>query len=178
MLSRLASSAPRATRAASSARCFSTDNGIPTPLNAWHKSLGGNMVPFAGYELPVLYKKDNGGVLAEHHQTRERAGLFDVSHMGQINWHGKDAADFIETVVCGDIKGLAPGTGLLSLIMNEEGGIMDDSVISRVSEADGGHIYMVSGGGTIRATTIRAAAISATAIKGGTLHAFVAHCML
>ena len=64
------------------------------------------MVEFAGYNLPVLYEKDNGGVMAEHHQTRERAGIFDVSHMGQIKWHGDDCADFIEKCVVGDVKGL------------------------------------------------------------------------
>ena len=64
------------------------------------------MVEFAGYSLPVLYEKDNGGVMAEHFQTRERAGIFDVSHMGQIKWHGDDCADFIEKCVVGDVKGL------------------------------------------------------------------------
>jgi aminomethyltransferase len=103
------------------------------------------MVEFAGYELPVLYKKDNGGVLAEHHQTRERAGLFDVSHMGQIKWHGKDAADFIETLVVGDIKGLEDGFGRLSLVTTPEGGIIDDTVITKAKE---GYIYMVVNGAT------------------------------
>lgn len=101
------------------------------------------MVEFAGYNLPVLYEKDNGGVMAEHHQTRERAGIFDVSHMGQIKWHGDDCADFIEKCVVGDVKGLEPGTGLLTLITTPEGTIIDDCIVSKAKE---GYIYMVVNG--------------------------------
>jgi len=102
------------------------------------------MVPFAGYELPVLYKGDNGGVMKEHLWVRGegKCGMFDVSHMGQIKWHGKDRAEFLEKVVVGDIKGLATGTGLLSLITNADGGIIDDTVITNA----GDHIYMVVNG--------------------------------
>ncbi|GMI49063.1 hypothetical protein TrCOL_g9976 [Triparma columacea] len=116
---------------------------IPTALESFHKSLGGKMVEFAGYNLPVLYEKDNGGVMAEHHQTRERAGIFDVSHMGQIKWHGDDCADFIEKCVVGDVKGLEPGTGLLTLITTPEGTIIDDCIVSKAKE---GYIYMVVNG--------------------------------
>lgn len=104
------------------------------------------MVPFAGYELPVLYKGENGGVMKEHLWCRSegKASMFDVSHMGQIRWHGKDRAEFLEKVVVGDIKGLTPGTGLLSLVTNANGGIIDDTVITNA----GDFIYMVVNGAT------------------------------
>jgi len=120
-----------------------------TSLHQWHLDLGGDMVPFAGYELPVLYKGDNspnGGVMKEHLWCRSegKASLFDVSHMGQIRWHGADRAAFLEKVVVGDIQGLGDGQGLLSLITNENGGIMDDTVIANA----GDHVYMVVNGAT------------------------------
>ena len=100
------------------------------------------MVPFAGYELPVQY--EGLGVLKEHNHTRAAgsASLFDVSHMGQIKWYGKDAVKFIEKMVVGDIAGLKVGEAKLSLIMNEQGGIVDDTVITNA----GDHIYMVVNG--------------------------------
>jgi len=115
---------------------------VKTSFYDLHKSLGGKMVPFAGYELPVQY--DGLGVLKEHLHTRapNSASLFDVSHMGQIKWHGKDAVKFIEKMVVGDIASLKPGEGRLSLIMNEQGGIVDDTVITNA----GDHIYMVVNG--------------------------------
>ena len=105
------------------------------------------MVPFAGYELPVLYKSgEHSGVMKEHLWCRSpgRASLFDVSHMGQIRWHGKDRASFLETVVVGDIGGLDVGSGCLSLVTNENGGIIDDTVITNA----GGYVYMVVNGAT------------------------------
>lgn len=120
-----------------------------TSLNQWHLDLGGDMVPFAGYELPVLYKGDkapNGGVMKEHLWCRSegKASLFDVSHMGQIRWHGADRAKFVEKVVVGDIQGLQEGQGLLSLITNDKGGLLDDTVITNA----GDFIYMVVNGAT------------------------------
>jgi len=104
------------------------------------------MVPFAGYELPVLYKSENGGVMKEHLWCRAdgKAAMFDVSHMGQIRWHGKDRAAFLEKIVVGDIAGLEEGSGCLSLVTNEQGGILDDTVITNA----GDHIYMVVNGAT------------------------------
>lgn len=100
------------------------------------------MVPFAGYSLPVQY--EGLGVLKEHVHTRApaSASLFDVSHMGQIKWYGKDAVKFIEKMVVGDIAGLSAGEAKLSLIMNEQGGIVDDTVITNAGE----YIYMVVNG--------------------------------
>lgn len=102
------------------------------------------MVPFAGYELPVLYDGERGGVMKEHLHCRSegKASLFDVSHMGQIRWHGKDRNAFIEKVVVGDIAGLSPGSGCLSLITNANGGIIDDTVITNA----GDFVYMVVNG--------------------------------
>lgn len=133
----------------SMAAAASLESLRPTTLNQWHKDLGGEMVPFAGYELPVLYKGDNspnGGVMKEHLWCRSegKASLFDVSHMGQIRWHGADRAKFLEKVVVGDIQGLGDGEGLLSLITNDNGGIMDDTVITNA----GDFVYMVVNGAT------------------------------
>ncbi|KAI2502500.1 glycine cleavage system-like protein [Fragilaria crotonensis] len=137
--------------AASARRTFAgtpadSANLVKTALNELHKELGGDMVPFAGYELPVLYKGENGGVMKEHLWCRSegKASLFDVSHMGQIRWHGKDRVKFLETLVVGDIAGLAPGHGCLSLVTNDQGGILDDTVITNA----GDYIYMVVNGAT------------------------------
>lgn len=103
---------------------------------------GGKLVPFAGYELPVQY--EGLGVLKEHLHTRavDSASLFDVSHMGQIKWHGKDAVKFIEKLCVSDIKSLKVGDAKLSLILNEKGTIVDDTVITNA----GDYIYMVVNG--------------------------------
>lgn len=97
-----------------------------------HIDMKGKMVPFAGYELPVLYEQEGGGVMNEtlHCRAPGKASVFDVSHMGQIKWTGKDAADFLEKCVVGDIKGLKSGEGRLTLITNATGGIVDDTVVS------------------------------------------------
>ena len=119
---------------------------VKTALYDLHKELGGDMVPFAGYELPVLYKGENGGVMKEHLWCREdgKAAMFDVSHMGQIRWHGDDRIAFLEKIVVGDIAGLAPGSGCLSLVTNAKGGIIDDTVITNA----GDYVYMVVNGAT------------------------------
>jgi len=125
----------------------STENLVKTSLYDMHLELGGDMVPFAGYTLPVLYKNgDNGGVMKEHLWCRAegKAALFDVSHMGQIRWHGKDRVAFLETLVVGDIASLKEGQGCLSLVTNQNGGIIDDTVITNA----GDHIYMVVNGAT------------------------------
>ena len=107
-----------------------------TPLDALHRRLGGRMVPFAGYELPVQYP---AGVLAEHNQCRERAALFDVSHMGQISLHGADAAEALETLVPGDMLGIAPGKQRYTLFLDEAGGILDDLMVAN----HGGRLLLV-----------------------------------
>ena len=98
-----------------------------TPLHALHVERGGKMVPFAGYEMPVLYRT---GIIAEHLHTRAEAGLFDVSHMGQVALHGVDASA-LETLVPGDIAGLAEGRMRYTLLLNDDGGITDDLMAIR-----------------------------------------------
>ena len=112
-----------------------------TPLYARHIALGGRMVDFAGYALPVNYSK---GVLAEHLFTREKAGLFDVSHMGQALLSGPDAARRLESLVPGDIQALAPGRTRYTQFTNDEGGILDDLMVTRLaSNAAGERLFLV-----------------------------------
>ncbi|WP_332814919.1 glycine cleavage system aminomethyltransferase GcvT [Ramlibacter sp.] len=94
-----------------------------TPLHALHLELGARMVPFAGYSMPVQYPT---GLMAEHQHTRQAAGLFDVSHMGQLRLEGADAAAAFETLMPVDVIGLAPGRQRYGLLLSEEGTILDD----------------------------------------------------
>ena len=94
-----------------------------TPLHALHTALGARMVPFAGYAMPVQYP---AGLMAEHQHTRTAAGLFDVSHMGQLRLVGADAAAAFESLVPVDVIGLALGKQRYGLLLNEHGGIIDD----------------------------------------------------
>jgi aminomethyltransferase len=89
------------------------------------------MVPFAGYEMPVQYP---AGIIAEHLHTRDKAGLFDVSHMGQIRLTGDGAARALEALVPGDLQGLKPGRMRYTLLLDEEGGILDDLMVTRLSD--------------------------------------------
>ena len=102
-----------------------------TPLDALHRSLGGKMVPFAGYAMPVQYPL---GVLKEHLHTRAAAGLFDVSHMGQGELTGADIDTALETLVPGDIRGLKPGHIRYTVLLNNDGGIIDDLMVTRPAE--------------------------------------------
>ena len=94
-----------------------------TPLNALHIELGARMVPFAGYSMPVQYP---AGLMAEHKWCRDNAGLFDVSHMGQLRLVGADAAAAFETLMPVDVIDLPVGKQRYGLLLNEEGGIIDD----------------------------------------------------
>jgi aminomethyltransferase len=96
---------------------------LTTPLNALHLELGARMVPFAGYSMPVQYP---AGLMAEHHHTRTAAGLFDVSHMGQLRLVGADASAAFETLIPVDVIGLQAGKQRYGLLLNDEGGIIDD----------------------------------------------------
>lgn len=102
-----------------------------TPLYPLHQSLGARMVPFAGYEMPVQYP---AGVLAEHLHTRAQAGLFDVSHMGQLRIAGSDPAAALEALVPGDIRGLAPKRLRYTLLLDDKGGILDDLMATRLDD--------------------------------------------
>lgn len=98
-------------------------NLLITPLNALHLELGARMVPFAGYSMPVQYPT---GLVAEHHHTRTAAGLFDVSHMGQLRLLGPDAAAAFESLMPVDVIGLGLHRQRYGLLLNDEGGIIDD----------------------------------------------------
>ncbi len=110
-----------------------------TPLHALHVSLGAKMVPFAGYEMPVQYPL---GVMKEHLHTREKAGLFDVSHMGQVIVKGADyaaAAAALETLIPVDILGLSENRQRYGFFTNDTGGIEDDLMLAN----RGDHVFVV-----------------------------------
>src|SRR5215470_19617508 len=112
-----------------------------TPLHALHLARGGKMVPFAGYEMPVQFP---AGVLKEHLHTRSAAGLFDVSHMGQLALRAKsgkveDAALALERLVPQDIVAVAPGRQRYAQFTNDEGGLRDDLMVANF----GDHLFLV-----------------------------------
>jgi aminomethyltransferase len=109
-----------------------------TPLYALHVELGAKIVPFAGYEMPVQYPT---GILKEHLHSREKAGLFDVSHMGQAFLHGADPARAMETLAPSDFAGLKPGMQRYGLLLNDQGGIKDDFMLARLAGEDS--LYLV-----------------------------------
>ncbi len=110
-----------------------------TPLHALHVELGGKMVPFAGYELPVHYAP---GILKEHLHTRASAGLFDVSHMGQASLDADDPAAALEALTPADVKGLKDGQQRYALLLNREGGIKDDFMVARLAGERALHIVV------------------------------------
>ena len=116
---------------------MSDDAVLKTPLHALHVELGARMAPFAGYDMPIQYP---AGVMAEHLQTRKSAGLFDVSHMGQALIEGADhraTAAFLETLCPADILNLAPGRQRYTQFLNDDGGVVDDLMVTRPPGADG-----------------------------------------
>jgi len=117
-----------------------TENLATLPLDGWHRAQGGRMVPFAGYEMPVQYE----GIMAEHLWSREHAGLFDVSHMGQLLFHGPDVDRALETLLPGDLMALKDGRLRYSMLLAEDGGIIDDLMATRRGE----HFYLVVNGAT------------------------------
>jgi aminomethyltransferase len=127
------------------------DTAVPlkhTPLHALHVQLGARMVPFAGYDMPVQYPT---GILAEHQHTRSAAGLFDVSHMGQAILAGPDhetVARALEALVPADILGLAPGRQRYTQLLNDDGGIIDDLMVTRPTDPkDDGTLFLVVNAG-------------------------------
>jgi len=108
------------------------------PLDAWHRARGGRMVPFAGYHMPVQYE----GIMAEHLWTRESAGLFDVSHMGQLFLSGPDLDAELEKLIPADVKGVKLHGQKYSLLLADNGGILDDLMFTRWEDG----IYMVVNG--------------------------------
>ena len=109
-------------------------------LDGWHRSKGARMVPFAGYDMPVQYE----GVIAEHVWTRTHAGLFDVSHMGQLLFYGEGVDRALETLLPGDLQGLKDGRLRYSMLLDDGGGIIDDLMATRRED----HFYVVVNGAT------------------------------
>ena len=97
------------------------------PLDAWHRAKGARMVPFAGYLMPIQYE----GIIAEHLWTRESAGLFDVSHMGQLILSGDGLDTALEALITADLGALAEGRQRYALLLNDTGGILDDLMVAR-----------------------------------------------
>ncbi|CAO2842512.1 unnamed protein product [Amaranthus hypochondriacus] len=112
-----------------------------TALYDFHVANGGKMVPFAGWSMPIQYKDS---IMNSTVNCRENGSLFDVAHMCGLSLTGKDCIPFLEKLVIGDIAGLAPGTGTLSVFTNEKGGSIDDTVITKVKDD---HIYLVVNAG-------------------------------
>ena len=108
-----------------------SDSLLETPLAALHRALGGRMVPFAGYAMPVQYP---AGIMAEHLHCRAAAALFDVSHMGQAEIVGEGAAAALERVTPADVQGLKPGRQRYGLLTTESGGILDDFMVANLGD--------------------------------------------
>ncbi len=116
---------------------------LKTPLHDLHVEMGARMVPFAGYSMPVQYP---AGLMAEHLHTRTAAGLFDVSHMGQLRLEGPDAASALETLMPVDVLDLPPGKQRYGLLLNDEGGIIDDLMFFNRDVGKGGDLFIIVNG--------------------------------
>jgi len=152
MASACVSRALRKAASAGRARHFASGDLKKTLVHAEHVADGGKMVDFAGYSMPVQYTKADAphtmSIIDSTKWTRESASLFDVSHMCSIRWTGKDAFDFVERVTTADVKGLGVMRGTLSVIPNEKGGIIDDTMVTKChSKEHGEHVYQVVNAG-------------------------------
>src|SRR5690606_35361320 len=104
-----------------------TDDLEKTPLHSEHQRLGARLVPFAGYAMPIQY----AGIAAEHHAVRQRAGLFDVSHMGELELTGPGALELVNQLVTNDLSRVADGRAMYTCCCNERGTILDDLIVYR-----------------------------------------------
>jgi len=118
----------------------------PLPLDSWHRGQSARMVPFAGYSMPIQYPE---GIIAEHEWTRTHAGLFDVSHMGQLIVTGEGAVQALEALLPADLASLAPGRMRYSLLLDENGGILDDLIVTNTT-ADGAPTFYVVVNGAMK----------------------------
>ena len=114
------------------------------PLDGWHRARGARMVPFAGYAMPVQYE----GIIAEHLWTRSSASLFDVSHMGQLLVSGEGAAEALEALMPGDFSALGAGNIRYSVLLEDDGGIIDDLMVTNISRDGREEFYLVVNGAT------------------------------
>ena len=117
-----------------------------TPLHSVHQRLGARLVPFAGWEMPVQYT----GIVAEHRAVRTSAGLFDVSHMGELDFLGAGAAAAVARLTCADVDRIAEGQARYSLVLDETAGVIDDVIVYRLGDRRGGLHYrlVVNAGNT------------------------------
>jgi len=113
-----------------------TQLAMRTPLYDLHLELGGKIVDFAGWQMPIQYA---AGIKAEHQQCREHAALFDVSHMGQVELRGDDVPTRLEALVPSDVQSLSPGKARYTFFTNDNGGILDDLIVTNAGE----YIYLV-----------------------------------
>lgn len=112
------------------------DSLMRTPLFDRHVALGARIIPFAGWEMPVQYR----GIIAEHNAVRNRAGIFDLGHMGQVDVRGPDALEYLQRITTNDVSKLQPGEAHYSMLPNPDGGVIDDILIYRHPD---GTSYMV-----------------------------------
>src|SRR6266540_5353187 len=103
---------------------------LRTPLYERHVALGARLMPFAGWEMPVQYE----GVIAEHRAVRTDAGVFDVSHMGELEVEGPGARELLQAALSNDLDRIGPGQAQYTLLTNERGGIIDDLIVYRLEE--------------------------------------------
>lgn len=119
------------------------------PLDAWHRERGARMVEFAGYWMPIQYTGEGGGIIPEHEWTRNHAGLFDVSHMGQLMVTGEGVEAALEAVLPIDLSTLKPGRIRYSLLLDDNGGVLDDLMVTNVTPPGGAaEYYLVVNGAT------------------------------
>lgn len=111
-----------------------------TALYERHKNLGGRLIPFAGWEMPVQYS----GILAEHRAVREDAGLFDLGHMGELEVTGPDALAFLQYTTTNDLAELKPGEAKYTLLSNENGGVTDDVIVYRNPDGEDGYTVVMN----------------------------------
>lgn len=117
-----------------------TDDRLKTPLHAWHSSHHGRLVEFAGWDMPIQYTS----IVEEHVATRTAAGLFDISHMGRLEFRGPDALTLVDRLVTRYVAKLKPGAVRYALVTNERGGILDDVLVYHVARVDGSpHVMLV-----------------------------------
>jgi aminomethyltransferase len=114
-----------------------------TPLWEMHREMGATMTGFGGWDMPLKYPGKEGGIMGSHLHTRAAAGLFDVSHMVPLRFHGKDRAAFMETILPSDILGLPENMGTLSSLPNGDAGLIDDCICTNA----GDHMYLVINAG-------------------------------
>jgi aminomethyltransferase len=159
-----------------------------TPLFATHQKLGARLVEFGGWEMPLCYS----GIIEEHKAVRAAAGLFDISHMGEISARGAGALDFLNFALTNDARKLPPGRGQYTLLCHDRGGVVDDLYAYRLGpeeflllvnasriEADftwlKGHLTAFPGGGSVELTN-RSGELAAVAVQGPKVAAFLDRC--